>query len=79
MTDTDFAEYDVDTEIRAVIKGPHQKFDYRKLAIASLVLQDPNVIFVATNEDPVFQSGKSGRLMPDVGATLHIIEQATGR
>ena len=23
MTDTEFANYDVDTEIRAVIKGPH--------------------------------------------------------
>ena len=30
------------------------KFDYKKLAIASLILQDPEVVFVATNEDPVF-------------------------
>mmetsp|Transcript_30070 Transcript_30070/g.21817 ORF Transcript_30070/g.21817 Transcript_30070/m.21817 type:complete len:120 (+) Transcript_30070:594-953(+) len=52
--------------------------DYRKIALSSLILEDPNVLFVATNDDPVYRTGKSGRLCPDVGATLHAIEFATG-
>jgi ribonucleotide monophosphatase NagD (HAD superfamily) len=34
---------------------------------------------VTSNEDPVFVSGKSGRLMPDVGAGLHVLECACER
>ena len=35
--------------------------------------------FVVSNDDPVFLSGPSGRLQPDVGATLKAIEVASGR
>jgi ribonucleotide monophosphatase NagD (HAD superfamily) len=34
---------------------------------------------VATNDDPVFVSGGSGRLQPDVGATLLALEVSSGR
>jgi hypothetical protein len=37
-----------------VIKGPFGSFDFRKLAIVTKILEDPDVIFIATNEDPVF-------------------------
>ena len=37
------------------------------------------VEFVATNDDPSFITGASGRQMPDVGATLAALETAAGR
>ncbi len=37
------------------------------------------MVFVCSNDDPVFVSGKSGRLQPDVGATLHAVEMAANR
>ena len=54
-------------------------FDFRKICIASLHLANPEVLFVVSNDDPVFVSGASGRLQPDVGATLHAIEIASKR
>lgn len=70
---------EIDNEIAAVVKAPMAYFDYRKIAIASLYLQNPQVLFVVSNEDPVFCSGKSGRMQPDVGATLEAIEVASSR
>eukprot|EP00354_Favella_ehrenbergii_P001323 CAMPEP_0170475768 /NCGR_PEP_ID=MMETSP0123-20130129/17356_1 /TAXON_ID=182087 /ORGANISM="Favella ehrenbergii, Strain Fehren 1" /LENGTH=110 /DNA_ID=CAMNT_0010746483 /DNA_START=354 /DNA_END=682 /DNA_ORIENTATION=- len=51
----------------------------RKLAVASIYLQNPEVDFVTTNDDPVFVAGANGRLCPDVGATLSAVETASGR
>ena len=62
MSDTEFATIDIDKEIAAVIQAPNMFFDFRKIAITSLYLSNPDVIYVASNEDPVFCSGKSGRL-----------------
>ena len=53
---------EVDEEIMAIISAPHTHFDFRKLAIATLYLQNPKVYFVATNDDPVFVANASGRL-----------------
>ncbi len=79
MTESEFDNFEIDEEVRAVVSAPHAHFDFRKLAIASLYLGNPDVQFVATNDDPVFVSGGSGRLQPDVGATLLAAEVASGR
>lgn len=79
MSDTEFGNYEIDVEVKAIAKGVCQKFDQRKLAVASLYLQQPETLFVATNEDPVFVAGGNGRLQPDVGATLAALETACYR
>ena len=42
-------------------------------------MQNPDTLFVATNDDPVFIAGSNGRLYPDVGATLAALETACDR
>ena len=79
LSDVQFGEYQPDPEVKAVAKGVCQLFDQRKLAIASLYLQTPETLFVATNDDPVFIAGANGRLYPDVGATLAALETACDR
>ena len=79
MTDVDFGNYVEDPEVKAIAKGVCNRFDQRKLAVASIYLQKPETLFVVTNDDPVFIAGGSGRLMPDVGATLAALETACQR
>ena len=79
MTDVDFGNYVEDPEVKAIAKGVCNRFDQRKLAVASIYLQKPETRFVVTNDDPVFIAGGSGRLMPDVGATLAALETASQR
>lgn len=80
FTDVDFANFEPDPEVKAIAFGVCQLFDTRKLCVASIYLQNPNGMdFVTTNDDPVFVAGPSGRLMPDVGATLASLETACGR
>ena len=79
MSDVQFGAYEIDPEVKAIAKGVCQLFDQRKLAVASLYLQEPETLFVATNEDPVYIAGRNGRLYPDVGATLASLETACGR
>ena len=79
ITDAQFGSYQVDPEVKAIAKGFCSGFDQRKLAIGSLYLENPDVLFVATNDDPYYVSGKSRRLYPDVGASLSALEAATSR
>ena len=79
LTDTQFGAYEIDPEVKAIAKGVCQLFDQRKLSVASLYLQKPETLFVATNDDPVFIAGANGRLYPDVGATLASLETACNR
>lgn len=79
MTEAEFGDYPIDKDVMAVIGASQSRFDFRKLAIATIYLGNPDVQFVATNDDPVFVSGGSGRLQPDVGATLEPLELSTGR
>jgi phosphoglycolate phosphatase len=79
MTEQEFADYQVDPEVHAVVKGVCEAFNFRKIAIASLYLSDPKMVFCATNEDYTWICGKSMRHMPDVGATLRAIEVSSGR
>jgi len=43
MTESEYAELVVDEEVKAVVSAPHARFDFRKLAIATLYLQNPEV------------------------------------
>jgi len=43
MTEVEFGDYPVDKDVCAVISAPHARFDFRKLAIATLYLQNPEV------------------------------------
>ena len=43
MTEAQFAAFEVDEEVRAVVKGVCDSFDFRKVAIASLYLANPEV------------------------------------
>ena len=38
MSDTEFGNYVIDPEVKAIAKGVCAKFDQRKLAVASLYL-----------------------------------------
>ena len=79
MSEQEFSEYEIDPEVKAVVKGVCSSFNFRKIAIASLYLSDPTIVFGATNDDHTFICGKSLRHMPDVGATLRAIEASCGR
>lgn len=61
MSEAEFATYEVDPSVRAVVKGVTGHFNFRVIATASLYLADPEVVFVATNEDHTFICGKSLR------------------
>jgi len=79
MSQAEFSTFEIDPEVRAVVVAPQSRFDFRKLAITQLYLQNPDVLFIVTNDDPVFVAGGSGRLQPDVGATLEAIEVCSER
>jgi len=79
LNDSQFGDYVIDPDVKAIAKGVCNGFDQRKLAIGSLYLQKEGTFFVATNEDPVYIAGGSGRLCPDVGATLAALETACNR
>ena len=79
MSEQEFSDFEIDKNVKAVVKGVTAKFNFRVIATASLYLADPDVVFVATNEDHTFICGESMRQMPDVGATLRAIEASCGR
>jgi hypothetical protein len=43
INEAEYGELAVDEEVMAVISAPHSHFDFRKLAIATLYLQNPKV------------------------------------
>ena len=61
LTDSEFADVKIDESIKAVVFGVCDSLDFRKIALGSLYLQQPECLFVATNEDHTFRSGESGR------------------
>ena len=70
----------MDPNVKAIITGSTDYFDFRKLAIASMYLSDEEIKFVTTNDDPVCIAGlKNQRVIPDIGAILGAIETASGR
>lgn len=79
MNEEQFRNFECDPSVRAIAKGVDNGYNYRKLSIACKYLDNPECLFVATNDDPSFIAGPSGRMMPDVGATLKSIETGSGR
>jgi HAD superfamily hydrolase (TIGR01450 family) len=61
MSEQEFSDFKVDKNVKAVVKGVTAKFNFRVIATASLYLADPDVVFVATNEDHTFICGESMR------------------
>ena len=43
ITEAEYGEMEVDEEVMAIISAPHTHFDFRKLSIATLYLQNPKV------------------------------------
>ena len=78
FSESDIENYQIDSDVRAVIVGMDDGFTYAKVAKASLYLQNPDVLFIATNKD-AFDVMPSGRHQPAGGVMTVAIEHATGR
>ena len=63
--------------VGAVVVGYDPCMSYRKVCYASLYLQQPGTLFVATNMDGGDVIG--GRLMPGAGAMVRAVEAASAR
>ena len=68
-------QYQVDTDVQAVVVGIDFSFNYRKLAIASLYIQS-GAEFIASNKDR--NTGTGDRFIPGCGAIVKAIEVASG-
>ncbi|KAL7540201.1 hypothetical protein ACHAXR_012864 [Thalassiosira sp. AJA248-18] len=67
-------------EIDAMVVGSDNDFNYRKLCIATVLLQrNPQAILVATNLDSHDLVGYDARHLPGNGALVSSIEAASGR
>ena len=76
MTTSEFENYQLDSEVDAVVVGDDPKFTYAKIAIASLFIHDGGAKFIATNDDAYDMIGT--RRMPGAGAMLAAIKQSLG-
>lgn len=78
MSEAEFARQVVDSDIGAVVCGWDQHFTFRKLCLASLVLQKaPDAAFVATNRDVTDRL--DDRYIPGNGCALAALEVASRR
>ncbi|EED94241.1 hypothetical protein THAPSDRAFT_261766, partial [Thalassiosira pseudonana CCMP1335] len=69
-----------DPEVDAVVVGLDNDFNYRKLCIATVILQrNPRALLVATNRDAFDLVGFDARHLPGNGALVSAIETASGR
>ncbi|KAL7468213.1 hypothetical protein ACHAXS_008439 [Conticribra weissflogii] len=67
-------------KIHAVVIGLDNDFNYRKLCIATVLLQhNPQAILVATNLDAFDLVGSDARHLPGNGALVRAVEAASGR
>lgn len=67
-------------EIDAMVIGLDNDFNYRKLCIATVLLQhNPHAILVATNRDSYDLVGYDARHLPGNGAVVSSVEAASGR
>ena len=73
MPELDFGE----DGARAVVLAYDTELTYHKLARSALLLQRPEVLFLATHPDLVCPSPEGP--LPDVGSFLSLYETATGR
>ena len=71
----------MDENVGCVIVGFHYDLSFMKLLKAVTYLQNPNVIFLATNSDPmaVIHFQQKTCIMPATGAFISAVETASGR
>uniref|UniRef100_A0A8B9RBA4 Pyridoxal (pyridoxine, vitamin B6) phosphatase n=1 Tax=Astyanax mexicanus TaxID=7994 RepID=A0A8B9RBA4_ASTMX len=76
----DFSIYDfpLDPEVRAVLVGFDEKFNFIKLAKACCYLRDSEVLFLATDPDP-WHPLRGGRITPGSGSLTAALETASSR
>jgi phosphoglycolate/pyridoxal phosphate phosphatase family enzyme len=82
MSRDQLASYDFHSldPINAVVVGLDTDFNYRKLCIANVLLQrNPEVLFVATNEDAFDLVGSDSRHLPGNGSLVKALEHASQR
>jgi phosphoglycolate/pyridoxal phosphate phosphatase family enzyme len=70
--------YVPDPSVGCVVVGMDTSFTYSHVAIASLYLAKPSVLFVSCNQDP-FDILPSGRHQPAAGVMVGSIERASNR
>lgn len=84
MSIQEFKGFKVDPHVKAVVLGISKEFDFRKLSIISLYLQQTDIKFYVTNEDRIYSAGCNKglggqtRFLCDIGSTLRAIESACG-
>jgi phosphoglycolate/pyridoxal phosphate phosphatase family enzyme len=81
MTREELADYIFpDEPIDAVVVGHDTSFHFRKLCIATVLLQNnPTALLVATNMDSYDLVGNDGRHLPGNGALVSAVQYATKR
>ena len=81
MNREDLAEYDFpENPVDAVCVGLDTAFNYRKLAIANVLLQrNPNALFISTNQDSFDLVGADARHLPGNGCIVKALEHGSRR
>ena len=69
----------VDPSVGAVVTGFNSFANYHTLSYAQLALQNPDVLFLATNDDRLTPQGKQKVLLPGGGMWMAALEYVTGR
>ena len=77
MPELNVLEYDVSEGAEAVVLAYDTELTYEKLTHAALLLQKPEVAYLATHPDLVCPSPKGP--LPDAGSFMSLFETATGR
>jgi|688.fasta_scaffold611183_1 ribonucleotide monophosphatase NagD (HAD superfamily) len=76
MTEEELASFSLDKSVVAVTVGINFTFNYRKLCIASLYINENKADFIGTNPDR--NTGNGIRYIPGGGTIIKAIETATG-
>ncbi|KJH51519.1 phosphoglycolate/pyridoxal phosphate phosphatase family protein [Dictyocaulus viviparus] len=73
-------DYEVDpSEVGAVVVGYEKHFNYHKLMMVTNYLQQPDCLFVATNEDEACPGPNPHIITPDAGPLVAAVKCASGR
>mmetsp|Transcript_16718 Transcript_16718/g.23389 ORF Transcript_16718/g.23389 Transcript_16718/m.23389 type:complete len:406 (+) Transcript_16718:388-1605(+) len=78
MNNEELVDFKLDSEVKAVVLAHDPNFSYRKLAIATQYLRNPDCKFVVTNMD-AGDMLDNNRFMPGTGGIAQAITTITGR
>ncbi|XP_063931611.1 uncharacterized protein LOC135143645 [Zophobas morio] len=73
-----FKAWKPDDKVFAVVAGLDKNMSYLNLSKAICYLQDPRILFIATNTDATYPCG-GGRLAPGCGCLVKFLEYAVNR